>query len=88
MPNLTLDQAQSLYDNKDKRTREYVDNVYYTTRLVSRLDGFHYDVDSARDAIAGITDVSSDAVVETEMVAYLQTQIYKGTDPLGSSISF
>jgi len=84
---LTTEQAQALYDNAFKKTREYVNGVFLTIRVHSKLDGFEYYVDSDRDGLA-LTELSTSAEIETAVVAYLETISYLGTDPIGKSIPF
>lgn len=84
---LTLGQAQSLWDNAFKKTREFVNGTYLTTRVHAKLDGFEYYVDSDRQSLA-ITETSTSAEIETIVVAHFQTQEYLGADPIGKSVPF
>ncbi len=87
MANLSLEQSQTLYNNATQRAKKYINGVFLTIRLSSQLDGFFYYVDSDRQSIA-IDENSTDAEIETAIVAHLQTQEYLGTDPIGQSVNF
>ena len=87
MATLSLEQSQALYNNATQRAKKYVNGVFNTIRLHSKLDGFFYYVDSARQSIA-IDENSTDSEIETAIVNFLQTQEYLGTDPIGTSVNF
>ena len=87
MANLTAEQSQTLWDKATKKVREYVNGVYYTTRVHSKLDGFDYYIDSARQSLA-ITETSTSAEIETAVVAQFQLMEYLGSDPIGKSVPF
>ena len=87
MPNLTLEQSQNLWDKSTKKVREFVNGVYYTTRVHSNLDGFNYYIDSLRQSLA-ITETSTTAEIETITIAQLQLMEYLGSDPIGKSVPF
>lgn len=87
MANLTAEQSQFLWDKAFKKSKEYVNGVFNTIRVHSKLDGFTYYVDSARQSIA-IDENSTSAEIETAVVSHLQTQEYLGTDPIGKSVPF
>jgi hypothetical protein len=87
MANLTVEQSQALWDNAFKKTREFVNGVYLTTRVHSKLDGFEYYIDSNRQSLA-ITETSTSAEIETAVVTHFQTQEYLGADPIGKSVPF
>lgn len=87
MANLTEEQAQELWDGAFKKSKEYVNGVFYTIRIHSKLDCFTYYIDSTRQTIA-VDEDSTTAEIETAVVAFLQTQEYLGTDPIGKSVPF
>jgi hypothetical protein len=84
---ITAEQAQALWDNAFKKTKEYVNGTFYTIRVHSKLDGFEYYIDSNRQSLA-INDASTVAEIETAVVNHLQTMEYYGVDPIGKSVAF
>ncbi len=84
---LNVTQAQALWDGAFKKTFEYVNGVFYTIRVHSKLEGFEYYIDSTRQSLA-LTENSTPAEIETAVVTFLQTQEYLGTDPIGKSVPF
>lgn len=84
---LTATQAQALWDNAFKKTFEYVNGVYYTIRVHSKLDGFEYYIDATRQSLA-LTENSTPAEIETATVAQYQLMEYMGADPIGKSVPF
>ena len=84
---LTLEQSQALWAAAYKKSFEYVNGVYYTIRVHSKLDGFQYYIDSTRQTLALTVD-STPAEIEAAVIAQLQTMEYMGTDPIGKSVPF
>lgn len=84
---LTNTQAQELWDTATKKTLEYVNGAYVSTRVHSKKDGFEYYMDSVRDTVA-VTELSTPAEIETATIAYWETLEYLGTDPIGKSVPF
>jgi hypothetical protein len=84
---LTLEQSQTLWDNAFKKSFEYVNGVFYTIRVHMKLDGFEYYIDSTRQSLP-LTEASTPAEIETEVVTQLQLMEYLGADPIGKSVPF
>ena len=84
---VTLEQAQALWNNAFKKTREYVNGEFYTIRVHSKLDGFEYYIDSLRQSLA-LTESSTSAEIETATIVHFQTMDYLGADPIGKSVPF
>ena len=84
---LNATQAQALWDNAFKKSFEYVNGIFYTIRIHSKLDGFEYYIDSTRQSLA-LTENSTSAEIEVAVLAKLQLMEYMGADPIGKSVPF